>query len=98
MKTEVKKNKNLSMIVFNISSILCPHELITRPFVFTDTDANQFYWLNPYELSKFVLKMIAKTKNGFYEFEKFKIKPNFSPNTYYKDKKFTPRKVKELYK
>lgn len=98
MKAEVKKNKSLSMIVFNISSVLCPHEIITRPFVFTHTDADQAYWLSPYELSRFVVNEVSKKEKGFYELEKFKIKPNFSLNTYYKDKQFKPRKIKELYK
>ncbi len=97
MKIETSKNEKLSMLVFNISSVLCPHEIITRPFVFIDTDADQVYWLNPYELSKFVLKMVDRMKNGFHELKKYKIKPNFSLDTYYKDNKFTPRKVKELY-
>ncbi|MDD5068323.1 MAG: hypothetical protein PHS53_01370 [Candidatus Pacebacteria bacterium] len=97
MRREVKRQKELSMLVFNISSVLCPHELITRSFVFTDTDADQTCWLSPHELVKFVLKETTRAGCGFREFEKFRKKPNFSPEVYYANDRFTPRKVKELY-
>lgn len=97
MKIETRNNPNLSMSVFNISSVLCPHEVITRPFVFTDTDAEQAYWLHPYDLTRFVARETEKVKPGFREFERYNIKPGFSSDTYYEDQHFTPRKVKELY-
>lgn len=97
MWNQVKSNPRLSMILVNISSVLCPHEVITRPFVFTDTDAKKEYWLHPYKLARFVYDTIKKSLPGFIEVEKYNIKPNFSVNDYYMDNNFTPRKVKELY-
>ena len=40
-----KADEKTLLMVANISSVLCPHELITRPFVFIETDANPAYWL-----------------------------------------------------
>jgi hypothetical protein len=91
-------DKKTSMIVCNISSVICPHELISSPFVFSETDANQTCFLHPNELAKFVVQQAdeAKAKGGFVEVEKFKENPNFDPD-HYTDEKFTPRKVRELY-
>lgn len=91
-------SKKLSMLLFNISSVLCPHEVITRPFVFTDTDAKQTYWLNPYELASFVIGKTDKTGCGFTEFDKFRIRPGFNVDQYYRDTNFTHQKVKELFR
>lgn len=96
MRRSVGTNENLSMIVFNISSVLCPHEVITRPFVFVHTDADPRFWLNPYELARFVVSKLTSV-TGYHEFDKFKSKPGFDENSYYKDEVFTPRKVKELF-
>lgn len=96
MIKKVSDNSKLSMLVFNISSVLCPHEVITRPFVFTNTDADPRYWLDPYELAKFVVNKTGSTL-GYKEYEKFRIKPGFKEDSYYIDKSFTPRKVKELF-
>lgn len=91
------KNQNITSTLFNISSVLCPHEIITRPFVFIHTDADQTKWLHPYELSQFVYATVQTIAPGFHEFEKFRIKDDFEPEQYYKDESFTPRKVEELY-
>lgn len=96
-KEVVEKNQSIGMYVFNISSVICPHELITRPFVFVHTDADQTKWLHPHELSQFVLATTEKGTSGFHEIDKFRIKENFNPDEYYKDSMFTPRKVSELY-
>ncbi len=98
MRNAIKLNSKLSMIIVNISSVLCPHEVITRPFVFTDTDAQKEYWLHPYKLAKFVFSSVNKSLSGFFEIEKYNIKPDFSINNYYIDNNFTPRKVRELYR
>jgi hypothetical protein len=86
-----------TMLVFNISSVLCPHEIITRPFVFIHTDADQTKWLNPHELAEFVVEKVSSISSGFQEIEKFRRKENFDVDTYYKDESFTPRKVQELF-
>lgn len=97
MKESVARNPLLSMLVFNISSVLCPHEIITRPFVFIHTDADQTRWLHPYELAQFVVLKTNESAPGFYELDKFRIKEGFKIDEYYKDATFTPRKVDELF-
>lgn len=97
MKESVENNPLLSMIVFNISSVFCPHEIITRPFVFIHTDADQTKWLSPYELAQFVVSKTNESNPGFYELDKFRIKEGFDIEKYYKDDNFTPRKVDELF-
>jgi len=90
-------NPQTRMCLVNISSVLCPHEIITRPFVFINTNATQEHWLHPYELAKFVVENVVKLKNTYTELEKFRVKPGFKAGSYYKDQEFTPRKVKELF-
>lgn len=96
MRSSVEMNNNLSMTVFNISSVLCPHEVVTRPFVFIHTDADPRFWLNPYELARFVVSKLTSI-TGYHQFDKFRSKPGFDENSYYTDEVFTPRKVKELF-
>jgi hypothetical protein len=96
MRSSVGMNKSLSMTVFNISSVLCPHEVITRPFVFINTDADPKFWLNPFELARFVVSKLNSV-TGYHEFDKFRSKLGFVEETYYKDEYFTPTKVKELF-
>jgi len=88
--------KNVGRHVFNISSVLCTHELTTRPYVFIKTDANPRFWLSPEEVSKKVVRKLRKNKTGYFEHEIFHVKPNFDKE-YYVDKKFTPRKISELF-
>lgn len=81
----------------NISSVLCPNELITRPFVFSQTDAHPIYWLTPMEVVLFLQTILSSGQEGkFKEYELFKKKPNFNL-WYYEDENFTPRKVAEIY-
>jgi hypothetical protein len=82
----------------NISSVLCPNELISRPFVFSETDNNPQYWLRPEEVASFVATIQSLGQDvSFKEYELFKKKPGFDPE-YYTDEKFTPRKIKELFR
>ncbi len=89
---------NISLL--NISSVLCPNELITRPFVFISTDADSSYWLLPSEVATYVDRLIRfhKPKVFFEDYELFKKKPKFNQDTYYQDEFFTPRKIAELFK
>lgn len=91
--------KNLCKVsVINISSVLCPNELISRPFVFTNTDGDPEYWLTPLEVASLLQNIITLgQQEDFREYELFKVKPKFDPE-YYEDKKFTPRKITELYR
>ncbi len=93
-----KNGKFGTVSIVNISSVLCPHELIIRPFVFTATDANPEYWLSPNDVTLFISSLIEKgQKQKFQEYELFKKLPDFDKE-YYEDKFFTPRKIAELYK
>ena len=83
--------------LINISSVLCPNELISRPFVLTATDNDPAYWLLPNEVATYIdFICISHQRENFREYELFKMKPNFDEQ-YYEDQKFTPRKVAELY-
>ena len=92
---------NFCFYLINISSVICPHELITRPFVFTQTDADHMYWLKPADVAYLVRSQTSvywkKEGTLLHEREEFKKNPNFSED-YYDDNNFTPRKVSELFK
>lgn len=96
--TEKKFVEMNRVSIINISSVLCPNELITRPFVFSETDSDPVFWLRPDEVASFV-DAVHKTKQDapLKEYELFKKKPAFDPE-YYIDEKFTPRKIKELFR
>jgi NAD(P)-dependent dehydrogenase (short-subunit alcohol dehydrogenase family) len=83
--------------IVNISSVLCPNELIDRPFVFSKTDADPQFWLRPEEVANFVYSLGETNQSErLAEYELFKKKSNFD-SEYYEDKNFTPRKVTELF-
>lgn len=94
--TEVcKENQNLAATMLTISSVMCPNELITRPFVFRDTDAQGCFWLMPHEVAFEVERLASSDSAGFYE------RPLFHPASYFQedyftDGPFTVRKQREL--
>lgn len=95
-----KNSKDIGMNMINISSVVCSHEIITRPNVFTQTDADMKYWLLPHEIpDRFFADIKRKGLDifsGYREFEFYNTKPDFNPH-YYENYKFTPRKVSEIY-
>lgn len=93
---EIANNK-ITMLLLNISSVICSHELISRPFVFINTDADHSYWLTPWEISKKVIKETKRVNGYYHEKELFNFNPGFEAD-YYQDRKFTPRKIAELFK
>jgi len=102
IKDQTKRGKGTNKMappvsIVNISSVLCPNELIDRPFVFSETDADPQFWLRPEEVANFVYSLSQTSQNELLtEYELFKKKPNFD-SEYYTDEKFTPRKVTEIY-
>jgi len=81
----------------NISSVLCPNELINRPFVFSATDADPRFWLQPTEISVFIESIIKIGQSEYFkEYSLFKKADYFIPD-YYEHENFTPRKIAELY-
>ena len=90
--------KDSAMHLVNISSVLCSHEIATRPFVFIDTDADPAYWLAPAELATYLEKEMGKRNffNGFHEHEVFKKRPDIT-HEYFSVKVFKERKMSELF-
>lgn len=86
--------ENVSMNILNISSVLCFHELQTRPFVFKETDANPEFWLTPDEVAREVISVLIKAK-GFSE-QNFFIPASYYHKDYFTGDNFTERKRKEL--
>jgi hypothetical protein len=87
-------NAQIAFAVLNISSVLCPHELLTRPFVFTATDACPQFWLRPDEVAdKTVTTLQGAT--GYVEVELFH-RSLYYREGYYVDERFTLRKRTEL--
>jgi hypothetical protein len=85
-----------AMQVLNISSVICAHEVATRPFVFINTDADARFWLTPEEIARKVHELLVTDESKFIETDFFHKSPYFHED-YYHDRKFTPRKVGELY-
>lgn len=96
VKFQQKRGYLGNFVLLNISSVLCPNEIISRPFVFTKTDSDPAFWLLPWEVSSFVSKIFSNKLKSYQQHNLFKKNPNFVSN-YYEDKKFTPRKRKELF-
>lgn len=94
------KSATIGSNIIDISSVICTHEIITRPFVFTNTDAEIKYWLSPVELTHRFFDQIKKSNidifKGFREFEIFNKKPGFKVE-YYEDVNFTNQKIQEIY-
>ncbi len=87
----IAKNKKVSIIVLNISSVICPNELITRPFVFRETNAKPCFWLMPHEVAEEVDRLTADDSQGFYEYELFH-PAKYYQTGYFMDTNFTVRK------
>lgn len=91
----VQVNPGISFFLLNISSVICPHELITRPYVFQRTNASQQYWLMPSEVADRVFGLTYSHMSGFIIDEIFH-KSNYYESDYFADAKFTKRKMAEL--
>lgn len=97
VKSSVGKihNSRLSTTLLNISSVICPHELITRPFVFRDTDAKPRFWLTPDEVAQEVAQITSTHLTGFHEYDFFHPAEYYRPD-YYSPHPFLVRKKSEL--
>lgn len=95
-----KNSRDIGMNLINISSVVCSHEIVTRPHVFTQTDADMKYWLLPHEIPDRLFVEVRRKGldifSGYREFEFYNTKPDFDPH-YYENYKFTPRKVSKIY-
>lgn len=91
--------KTFGLHVVNISSLLCSHELISRPFVFTATDADPRYWLQPIDLADSLIAQFQSPSlfSGYNERNIYNRKPGFDANYYSDNGDFTLRKTRELF-
>jgi hypothetical protein len=76
-KEFVDGHAHTKIVCANISSVLCPHEIITRPFVFIKTDADPRSWLSPYKLTQYLTRQLGNLPDGFSEIEHFLWKSGF---------------------
>jgi len=96
MKEVSLQDKNINFFILNISSVICPHEILTRPFVFQNTNANPRFWLMPHEVAEEVaILTLSHSPMGFTEKDLFH-KADYYSEDYFTDKKFTDRKKAEL--
>jgi hypothetical protein len=95
MRKEAEQKGNISFFLLNISSVICPHELITRPFVFQNTNADASFWLMPHEVAEQVAALVFSKQTGFVEDDLFH-KADYYEKDYFVDTKFTKRKRDEL--
>ena len=94
-RMEATHRPELSFGILNISSVMCPHELITRPFVFIDTDADARYWLLPEEVATEIVRLSRLERKGVLTADLFHPAPYCTAN-YFLDEPFTHRKRAEL--
>lgn len=90
-------DKRVGMHVFNISSVLCPHELMTRPYVFVNTEADPQAWLLSSQLAKLVRKKLCREKGGYYKSDIFNPWAGFF-SEFYLDEHMVPTKLAEVQK
>jgi hypothetical protein len=95
MKALAAGDNGFSFHILNISSIICSHELITRPFIFQRTNADPRFWLMPSEVADKVLELLSSAKPGV-KIEDLFHKSNYYTDDYFTDDKFTARKRAEL--
>jgi hypothetical protein len=86
--------KGIGFRILNISSVICPSELLSRPYVFRDTNAHPRFWLQPHEVAESVAALLAK--NGSYLEEHVFHQSTYVNEGYFLDAQFTPRKMAEL--
>jgi hypothetical protein len=88
--------KNINFFLLNISSVICPHEILTRPFVFQNTNANARFWLMPHEVAEEVaILTLSKSEKHFVEQDLFH-NADYYQKDYFTEAKFTNRKIAEL--
>ena len=95
MKKEVEQNDKASFLVLNISSVIDASELLIRPFVFQNTNADASFWLTPHEVAEQVVSLVFSKMNGFVEDELFH-KADYYQEGYFEEDKYIKRRKGEL--
>lgn len=96
MQERVASGSDVSFHVLNISSVICPHELLSRPYVFQDTNADPRFWLTPDEVAREVVSSLGISKDGAYTEQDLFHPSDYYYKDYFVDEHFTERKVAEL--
>jgi hypothetical protein len=96
MKTMVADDPRVHFCLLNISSVICPHELLTRPFVFRDTNANPRFWLMPHEVAGEVVRLAQAHQPQRFAVKDLYHEADYYQRDYFTDEKFTERKKAEL--
>jgi hypothetical protein len=89
------KKDNVSFSILNISSVICPHEILTRPYVFQSTNADASFWLMPNEVADEIYLMTNTSTKGFSEKDLFH-QASYYEDNYFTGAQFTERKKSEL--
>ncbi len=96
MNKIIVKDKNINFFILNISSVICPNEIITRPFVFQNTNANPRFWLMPHEVAEeTAILTFSDLHKGFINQDLFH-NAEYYQDDYFSYDKFTNRKKAEL--
>jgi hypothetical protein len=91
-----KKYPNFKSLTMNVSSVLTPKELIERPFVTIQTNADPKYWLDPSKIGEFIYN-INHNIPSYSEESIFKKWPNFDAN-HFQEGNYIERRRHELFK
>ncbi|MEN9558365.1 MAG: hypothetical protein RL141_734 [Candidatus Parcubacteria bacterium] len=91
----VGAQSGFGLTLLNVSSVMGPNDLMTRPFVFRDTDATAHCWLMPHEVAEAVERLTSGDRTGFQECELFH-RAGYFKQGYYEGEGFTDRKKREL--
>jgi len=101
IKKEYKKisqfNSNFSATTINVSSVLTPKELIERPFVTLQTNADLKFWLDPADIGKYIYTNRDAFALGYTEISLFNSWPKFN-NKHFHAATYIDRRKKEVFK
>lgn len=89
-----QKYSNVSVYLFNTSTILSVDEMLERPFIFS-TNVDPTYWITPSELVEKALSFMGAS-NGLIERDIYLANPQFSDD-YFDPTVTLRRRVQELY-
>ena len=91
-----ERHENFKTLILNVSSVLTPKELIDRPFISTQTDAEMKYWLPPIEIAKFIGQYSQSEEVPFFEKDLYRSWPNFS-REHFSVESYKERRKSEFY-
>ena len=89
-------SKNMNFYLLNISSVICPHEILTRPFVFQSTNANPRFWLQPCEVAEEVAILTLSNSDKYFIEQDLFHNADYYQKDYFDNDNFTNRKRAEL--